>query len=197
MATIAGYNKNIAQFSDNGYTFDGAYGPRVVAQMPYLLEQLQKPGSRQAIMTIWSPSPAPSKDIPCTVSWQCLAREGRLHAIVTMRSSDIWLGLPYDIHNFGQLTSGVASALGLELGSLTYLLGSSHLYDRDREKAYVVLNTPATLRCVTSPLLPGLPPANDILDLKSDLPEPWATYREVLTAATSAEALARLESLDE
>ena len=195
--SIAKYNKHIAQFSDDGIKFNGAYGPRVAPQMTYLLEQLRKPNSRQAVVTIWTPSPSPSRDIPCTISWQLFSRDGALHTIVTMRSSDVWLGLPYDVPNFSLLTNGVAGELGLIPGELMFNLGSSHLYDRDREKAGTVLAHPELLWCVTSPRLPSQPPADDVLAWNESLAEPWATYRDVLRATTQAEALMKLRTLEE
>jgi thymidylate synthase len=198
VATIARYNKQIAQFSDDGVKFAGAYGPQMLHQIPWAMEQLQKPGCRQAVIQIWHPTPAPSKDIPCTLSWQLLARDGRLNAVITMRSSDIWLGLPYDFVNLSQLMSGIAGELGLETGELIFNLGSSHLYDRDREKAGAVLTQPELLGCVTSPRLPGRPPADTVLDSDTiALAEPWATYRDVLRAKTQAEALGHLRTLEE
>jgi thymidylate synthase len=198
VATIARYNKQIAQFSDDGVKFAGAYGPQMLRQIPWAMQQLQeKPGCRQAIIQIWSPTPAPSKDVPCTLSWQLLAREGRLNAIITMRSSDIWLGLCYDFVNLSQLVSGIAGELDLETGELIFNLGSSHLYDRDREKAGTVLARPELLECITSPRLPSRPPADDILDDdKVALIEPWATYRDVLRAKTQAKALDHLRALE-
>jgi thymidylate synthase len=199
VATIARYNKQIAQFSDDGVKFAGAYGPQMLRQIPWAMQQLQeKPGCRQAVIQIWHPTPAPSKDIPCTLSWQLLARDGRLNAVITMRSSDIWLGLPYDFVNLSQLVSGIAGELGLETGELIFNLGSSHLYDRDREKASAVLAQPGLLERVTSPQLPGRPPADDILDSDTvALAEPWATYRDVLQSKTQAEALGYLRALEE
>ena len=195
VATTARYNKHVAQFSDDGLTFAGAYGKRRAPQLDYLLEQLHKPGSRQAVASIWTPQPAPSKDVPCTLSFQLLARDGKLHTIVTMRSSDIWLGLPYDFFAFSQWTNGFAGELDLKPGSLTYNLGSSHLYDRDREKAEKVLSQPELLSCVSSPRLPGRPPAGDILDLRDNLLRPWSVYRDALEAKTNADALTCLEVL--
>jgi len=195
LATLTKYNKRMAEFSDDGVTLAGSYGSRLSTQMDYLLTQLRKPGSRQAVATIWTTTPAFSRDIPCTISWQLLARDGVLHAITTMRSSDIWLGLPYDFFNFAQLTNGVAGELGLTPGELTFNLGSSHLYDRDREKASTVLLQPGLLDHFTSPRLPGRPPADDILDLKDDLLQPWSIYRDALEAKTSADALTCLRTL--
>jgi thymidylate synthase len=196
VATIARYNKNIAQFSDDGVIFRGAYGPQMLRQIPWAMEQLQKPGCRQAVIQVWQPMPAPSKDIPCTLSWQLLTREGRLNAVITMRSSDIWLGLPYDFVNLSQLVSGIAGEMGLETGELIFNLGSSHLYDRDREKAAAVLAQPELLRCVESPRLPGRPPADMILDWKDDLNYPWLNYRDALKSPTSEGARIILEGLE-
>ena len=197
VAAIAKYNKNIAQFSDDGMTFAGAYGPRIAAQLPWAIEQLSKPGSRQAIVQIWSPVPSPSKDIPCTLSWQILVRKDKLHAIVTMRSSDIWLGLPYDFFNFSQLTNGIAGEFGLQPGSLTFNLGSSHLYERNLQDAELVLNNREDLRCVQSPRLPFMAPADDILTGAGMLMEPWSIYSDALNAKTRADALTSLEVLSE
>jgi thymidylate synthase len=194
--TVARYNSKMRDFSDDGMTFAGAYGPRIVPQIPWALEQLAKPGSRQAVIQVWMPTPMPSRDVPCTLSWQLLARDGALHAVVTMRSSDVWLGLAYDFFNFSMLTMGVAGELGLTPDSMVYSLGSSHLYDRDREKALAVLRDPASLRCVNSPRLPGLAPAAEILNLDSSLIAPWAAYRNALLASTNADALLQLEALN-
>ena len=160
------------------------------------MEQLRKPGSRQCVIQIWTPTPAPSKDIPCTLSWQLLARDGALHAVVTMRSSDIWLGMPYDFVSFSQLTNGLAGELGLVPGSLVFNLGSSHLYDRDREKAAGVLLQPSLLECVSSPRLPGQPPADEILNYDDELlTAPWSIYRDALQSKTSVDALTCLKVL--
>ena len=187
---IAKYNKHIAQFSDDGKIFAGAYGPRIEPQMPWILEQLQKHDSRQAVVQIWSATPAPSKDVPCTLSWQLLARDGKLHAVVTMRSSDVWLGLPYDAFNFSMLTMGVAGELGLTPGTLVFNLGSSHLYERDCEKASTVLLQPGLLRCISSPLVSCRPPAEVLLDGIARVSNaPWSMYWDALRAATNADAL--------
>jgi thymidylate synthase len=195
VASISRYNKNIAQFSDNGIVFAGAYGPRIASQMPWVIEQLNKPDSRQAVIQIWTPSPSPSKDIPCTLTWQLLARDGVLHAIVTMRSSDVWLGLPYDFFNFSQMTNSLAGELTLAPGSLIFNLGSSHLYERDHALAVQTLTRSDTLSVIRSPLLPGRTPASEILNHDDALIMPWSAYRNVLLARNNSAALEQLEAL--
>lgn len=143
--TIAPYSKAIANFSDNGVTFDGAYGPMIKQQFDYVVDALVKDNdSRQAVLTIWRPSPAPSKDIPCTVAVQFFIRDGFLHCIDTMRSSDIWLGVPYDVFNFAMLSIQVGLALRerevhVSLGHMVLQAGSQHLYATNFEEAEAVL----------------------------------------------------------
>ena len=130
--TIAPYSKAIANFSDDGYFFHGAYGPMIRDQLHFVADALnQDKDSRQAVLTIWRPNPRPSKDIPCTVSIQFLIRDDKLHVIDTMRSSDLWLGWPYDVFNFSMLARYLLCLLDydIELGELVLQAGSMHLYE--------------------------------------------------------------------
>jgi thymidylate synthase len=135
---ISHYNKKMASYSDDGQTFFGAYGPKIMPQLPYVLDALrQDPWSRQAVLTIWRESPKPTRDAPCTISLQFLQRPlGFLNLLVSMRSQDAWLGLPYDIHNFSSLQLLVAGVLGLDPGFLTIIQGSLHLYAEHRGLAH-------------------------------------------------------------
>lgn len=135
----------IWQFSDDGRFYAGAYGPRVVDQIAYVCDMLaEDPDTRQAVIEVWRPNPRPSRDIPCTISYQFLAREGKLHCVQSMRSSDAWLGYPYDAFNAAMLTSYILLILrdrlqrgrvGMSLGHHTLLAGSLHLYEPQWEKA--------------------------------------------------------------
>lgn len=141
---ISSYCSKIAQFSDDGETFFGAYGPPLLSQLPYIYKALSKDlYTRQAVLTIWRQAPQVSKDIPCTALMQFLYRGGKLNLSVFMRSSDAWLGIPYDLFNFSMILQGVAAevndrCLGKQLvepGSLTLHIGSSHLYQTDWDAA--------------------------------------------------------------
>jgi thymidylate synthase len=128
---------NYGNYSDDGFFLRGAYGPRVVDQLPYVMDALRKDmETRQAVIEIWRPSPAPSKDIPCTLSLQWLVRDSLLNCFVTMRSSDTWLGWPYDVFSFSCVSAYLLLLLrakdqrflGIELGTLTLTAGSQHVY---------------------------------------------------------------------
>ncbi len=135
----------IWQFSDDGFFYDGAYGPPVVEQLSYVCDMLSDdPDTRQAVMTIWRPNPRPSRDIPCTLSYQFIARDGMLHCIQSMRSSDVWLGYPYDAFNAAMLTTYIILLLrerakrgrkDLKLGYHTLMVGSQHIYEPQWQSA--------------------------------------------------------------
>jgi thymidylate synthase len=148
--SISPYSKDIVNYSDDGDKFFGAYGPKIVDQLQYVLSVLEiDPDSRQAVINIWRENPPSSKDIPCTLSFQFLIRKNVLHCVASMRSSDIWLGHPYDIFNFSALSflillhlNHVRSAVRvplLTLGDLHLTCGSKHLYDRNYDAAMEIL----------------------------------------------------------
>lgn len=146
VASIAPYSKKISQFSNDGLRFDGAYGPVIIDQLRYVADSLyDDTDTRQAVIGIWRPNPRPSKDIPCTISAQWMLRQDdegvlRLHCFDTMRSSDAWLGWPYDVFNFTMLSAYIALALrsrfaklftskvDIQLGALHLTAASQHLY---------------------------------------------------------------------
>ena len=136
------YNSNMAKFSDNGITFFGAYGPKIMEQLPYLEKVLKgDEWTRQGVLNIWRECPPETKDVPCTVMMQFIRRPvDILNLYVTMRSQDIWLGFPYDIHNFSSILLIMSSILGLTPGRLIINQGSMHAYKEnfvDMEKAIV------------------------------------------------------------
>lgn len=147
VASISKYSKKISDFSDDGETFFGAYGPRLHQQLGSVIGVLSRdPDTRQAVVSTWRPNPPPTKDVPCTLSWQFLIRGNKLHCIATMRSSDLWLGHPYDIFNFSAISFYVMMCVNkfrsnekLELGNLILTAGSKHLYQRNVEEVRAVL----------------------------------------------------------
>jgi thymidylate synthase len=136
--TIEDYSPTIKEFSDDGLRFSGAYGPRIIDQLKYVCDMLLEDNdTRQSVMTIWRSNPRPSKDIPCTMAIQWTIRDGIIHCHDYMRSSDAWLGWPYDVFNFTMLTGYIMLVLkkrglyNLSLGNLYLTAGSQHLYEKN------------------------------------------------------------------
>lgn len=148
VSTIVPYNGNLLQFSDDGERFFGAYGPKILGQLDYVIEKLILDGSsRQAGLTIWRENPPRTKDVPCTVAIFFSLRNGKIDTHVFMRSSDAWLGVPYDVFNFSTVTYLVCALLNerkmdggyVTPGDLYLTAASSHLYLSDKEKALVCI----------------------------------------------------------
>lgn len=115
----------------------GAYGPRLRYQLDSLVELLRRePDTRRAVLVIWREDDLTHDgDRPCTLTLQFLIRDDALHMIVTMRSQDVWLGVPYDVFMFSQLQRSLARQLGATVGPYVHNVGSLHLYDRDLERS--------------------------------------------------------------
>lgn len=244
--TLLRYNKNYGKFSDDGVRLTGAYGPRLrnspvfqkypggevylcggLDQLAWCVDQLKNsPTTRQAVATIWTPCPEPSKDIPCTVSAQFLLRDRAphcpachnlttepchhywhqneapqfLHAIFTMRSSDAWLGLPYDWFTFTQLANCLAGELGVEPGGMVLNLGSSHLYEQHWELAKDLLRRDQEVWSLTSPRLPSLlsmEEFNQVLSYDPNIIDsnPWEMYAKALKVPSKKEAYGILQTM--
>ena len=147
--TIAPYNSRISEFSDDGERFFGAYGPKIKAQLPYIIDKLRvDEDSRQAGLTLWRECPPNTKDVPCTIAIFFNIRGNLLNSHVFMRSSDVWLGIPYDVFNFsmlGHLVCGLIneyrlSSNALEPGKLFLTAASSHLYETNWADAELCLS---------------------------------------------------------
>jgi thymidylate synthase len=151
--SIKDFNPNIAQFSDDGVVFAGAYGPMIESQFSYVVEKItEDKDSRQAGLTIWKPNPEPSKDIPCTVAIFFQVRNHKLNCHVFMRSSDVWLGLPYDVFTFSMLATKVCARLNgqgfgkdigklLQPGNLFLTAASSHIYEQHFQAAKNIIES--------------------------------------------------------
>jgi thymidylate synthase len=150
--TIRNYSPAISNFSDDGRYFKGAYGPKIVDQLMYVVDVLMADvDTRQAVLNIWRENPRTTKDVPCTISIQWLIRNGRLHCVDTMRSSDAWLGWPYDIFNFSMLSgfillmiqercerAGIPLSAVPGLGNIYLNAGSQHLYEDQWEPCHEI-----------------------------------------------------------
>lgn len=146
LSSIRRYAPAFANYSDDDVFMAGAYGPPIIDQIPYVLSCIgYDVFTRQALLTIWRPRPAISKDIPCTISMQFQIRDNIIHTTVYMRSSDLWLGLPYDVFTFTMISAYIGlllrkqNALVFGLGELTIFSGNSHIYKTDFKKVEELL----------------------------------------------------------
>lgn len=169
---IKAYAPQYVKFAENDEAF-GAYGWRfyenltqdftkATSQFELLIRHLNEtPNSRQAIITLWEADDLPHtykkdhKDLPCTLSMQFIIRDNKLHLVVTMRSNDVWLGLPYDVFAFTCIQRLVADTLGVKCGMYTHQAGSLHLYEKNWQAASESLNKSRRISSVDACLKHG------------------------------------------
>ena len=172
-----------SNISDNNKTANSAYGARIfkthprigngnIVQWDYVKEELRKdPDSRRAVIHIRTPSDSiiESKDVPCTLSLQFFIRENKLHLHVSMRSSDIILGLAYDVPAFTTIQEILANELGVELGEYVHTSNSLHCYERDFEMLDAIANTRVFKSFDEMPAYPIVFPVGELIELENKI----------------------------
>lgn len=137
------YSKFWKGISDDGSTVNSNYGWCIRKKYGFDQWEMVKKllqsntNSRQAIIHIKEARNLldnPTKDLNCTIALQFLLRNNKLDLIVTMRSNDIWLGLPYDLFNFTCMQIQMAMELGVDIGTYYHNAGSLHIYKEDVNK---------------------------------------------------------------
>ena len=139
------YLPRAVEFSDDGETWRGGYGPRLrryggngVDQLAHVVDVLRAdPTSRRAVFSIYDADvdTKPGKDIPCNDIITFQSRLGELHAHVFVRSNDLmwgWSGI--NAFEWSVLQEVIAGILGIEVGTLTFSISSLHAYDRHWSK---------------------------------------------------------------
>jgi thymidylate synthase len=149
-------------------------------------------------MCTWRPEALwqPTRDVPCTLTWQFFIRDEKLELHVNMRSNDVWLGLPYDLFNFTSIQRHLAARLDVGIGDYYHHVGSLHLYEPNLSQAITVLqNDRDTAAVAPSPapywrldrnilnLLEGLPRGLSVANaraIRATVLAPWQSYAGVL-----------------
>lgn len=142
---ITYYARQWENFSNDGKTISqSCYGHKIfandasgISQWNKLIFLLKKDKySRRAVFDFYESESGIdyfAKDIACVCTIQFLIRDGKLDAVVNMRSNDLIWGLPYDIYFFTMLQELLALELKVELGCYYHNVGSMHIYDQHFE----------------------------------------------------------------
>lgn len=148
---LSNYLPRAPDFSDDGSTWRGAYGPRLRRwrgshdQLSYVVDLLRNDRtSRRAVMMIFDPSidHQPGKDHPCNDMIQFQSRMGYLHMTVSVRSNDLiwgWSGI--NAFEWSVLQEIVAMMVGAKVGTLTFNIGSLHVYEHHWSRADALSRT--------------------------------------------------------
>jgi thymidylate synthase len=125
-----------------------------IDQVSALVEGIRRnPNSRRHIINAWNVAYLPDERLgpqdnardgrmalaPCHVMYQFYVSNGRLSCMLTQRSGDILLGVPYNGGSVAFLTHMVAQQCDLEPGEIVHSFGDLHLYLNHFEQAKLQL----------------------------------------------------------
>ncbi|MNO76572.1 Thymidylate synthase [compost metagenome] len=101
-----------------------------VDQLVEVIEAIKEsPESRRLLVSAWNPGEMDSMKLPpCHFSYQFYVEGGKLSCMFNMRSTDVFLGLPFNIASYALLTHMVAQQCDLEVGELIWSGGDVHIY---------------------------------------------------------------------
>ena len=183
---IAG-DTNVGYLRENGVTIwdewadaNGDLGPvygkqwrawerpdgKVVDQLANAQELIRKsPDSRRIIVNAWNAGELGEMALtPCHAMFQFVVNDGRLSCMLTQRSGDIFLGVPFNIASYALLTHMMAQACDLQVGEFVHSLGDAHLYSNHVEQARLQLSREP----LAFPTLRLNPERKSILDFRYD-----------------------------
>lgn len=115
------------------HTIGTAYG--YIVNKFHMTENLIKkikenPTDRRMVMSLWQDDYIKTAVLPSCV-WNSMwdVTDGKLSAIVTCRSNDVPLGMPFNITQYAVLIHLIAQVTGLKPGKLYYNAKDVHIYE--------------------------------------------------------------------
>lgn len=126
---------------------DGTIGPAYGAainvptfgyknQLEYVVETLKKdPNSRRVMINLWDVDKLHEMALtPCCYNIIFNILDGKLYMQLNIRSSDVALGLPFNIFQFQVLHKLIAHECKVEPADMIVMISNLHYYDRHEEK---------------------------------------------------------------
>lgn len=119
--------------TDFAHTIGTAYG--WIVRRYHLIENLietlkNSPGNRRMVLSLWQNEWLSTAALPsCVWNTQWNLVGGRLNLLVTSRSSDVPLGLPFNIVQYAVLCYLIAQCVGVRPGQMTFVTNDAHIYE--------------------------------------------------------------------
>ena len=118
---------------DFAHTIGTAYG--WIVNRYHLIENLietlkNNPGNRRMVLSLWQNEWLETAALPsCVWNSQWNLIDGKLNILVTSRSTDTPLGLPFNISQYAVLCYMVAQCVGAKPGQFTFITNDAHIYE--------------------------------------------------------------------
>lgn len=121
------------------------------------------PDSRRIIVSAWNVADIPNMNLPpCHAFFQFYVIDGKLSCQLYQRSSDTFLGVPFNIASYALLTMMIAQVCDLEVGDFVWTSGDTHLYVNHLEQVQLQL----TRESFKAPTMKINPNVKSIFDFK-------------------------------
>ncbi len=121
-----------AKYEDCQTNYDG----KGIDQIQYIIDTIKSdPHSRRLVLSGWCPSQMEQMSLPpCHVMYQFyVEHDNRLSIQMTQRSSDLFLGLPFNIASTALLLSMIAKQVELIPGRVLIHIGDAHIYEEHQK----------------------------------------------------------------
>ncbi|GAA4838866.1 thymidylate synthase [Algivirga pacifica] len=132
-----------------------------IDQIARVIEDLKvRPNSRRIIVSAWNVGDLPDEGVspqenaaqgkmalaPCHAFFQLYVADGKLSCMLTQRSADSFLGVPFNIASYSLLVHMIAQQCDLEVGEFIWTGGDVHIYNNHFEQVKTQLSrTPKKL----------------------------------------------------
>lgn len=139
-----------------------------VDQLSQVIDKIKNnPEDRRIIISAWNPPDIPKMALPpCHLMAQFDITNGKLSCMMTQRSADAVLGIPFNIASYALLTHILAQICGLNVGSLIINLGDMHIYHNHFDQVNEqIKRSPQILPTLSIPKFNTL---QDVLDSEID-----------------------------
>ena len=102
------------------------------------------PANRRMIISLWQNEWLPTAALPsCVWNTQWNVSGGNLNLMVTVRSNDVPLGMPFNVTQYAVFCHLLAQVTGLRPGKMTYVINNAHIYANQVEGIKEQMSRPA------------------------------------------------------
>ncbi|MCL4120635.1 UNVERIFIED_CONTAM: hypothetical protein GTU68_023349 [Idotea baltica] len=170
-------NENKVRIWNEWATEDGDLGPiygkqwrdfngEGIDQIADVIELLKtNPNSRRILVSAWNPCVVPSERLtPQHAMFQFYVADNKLSCMLTQRSADAFLGVPFNIASYSLLTHMIAQQCDLNVGEFIWSGGDCHIYNNHTDQ----VNEQLTRNPLKLPTLKIKRKAKNIFDYKFD-----------------------------
>jgi thymidylate synthase len=117
---------------------------------------IANPTDRRIFISAWDPAmdglgTPKQKNVPCPTSFSLTIVDGRLNFTLFKRSTDVFVGLPYDVMGLFLVQSMLALEIGVKPGFFSVMMAHPHLYEPHWEMAAASLENPPVANCPNVP----------------------------------------------